>query len=56
MTGAVRRHATDATNASRTLCLNLRTVDWDDEMLALLGVPRAVLPLIRPSAESISGH
>jgi len=46
--GAV--HATDVSNASRTLCLNLRTADWDDEMLTLLGVPRAVLPLIMPSA------
>jgi len=46
--GAV--HATDVSNASRTLCLNLRTADWDDEMLALLGVPRAVLPVVLPSA------
>jgi glycerol kinase len=46
--GAV--HATDVSNASRTLCLNLRTVDWDDQMLALLGVPRAVLPRVMPSA------
>jgi glycerol kinase len=46
--GAV--HATDVSNASRTLCLNLRTADWDDEMLALLGVPRALLPRVRPSA------
>ncbi len=43
-------HATDATNASRTLCLNLATVDWDDEMLRLLGVPREVLPVVLPSA------
>jgi glycerol kinase len=45
-----RVHATDATNASRTLCLNLRTVDWDAEMLALLGVPREVLPAIVDSS------
>src|SRR5215471_16639669 len=38
-----RVHATDATNASRTLCLDLRTGDWSDEMLTILGVPRAVL-------------
>src|SRR5213079_1738183 len=38
-----RVHATDASNASRTLCLNLKTGDWDDELLKLLGVPRAVL-------------
>jgi glycerol kinase len=46
--GAV--HATDVSNASRTLCLNLHAVDWDDEMLRLLGVPRAVLPRVMPSA------
>jgi glycerol kinase len=46
--GAV--HATDVSNASRTLCLNLGTVAWDDEMLALLGVPRAMLPRILPSS------
>jgi glycerol kinase len=43
------RHITDATNASRTLLLNLATGDWDDTMLALLGIPRAVLPAIVPS-------
>ncbi|MBI2158834.1 MAG: glycerol kinase GlpK [Candidatus Rokubacteria bacterium] len=43
-------HATDATNASRTLCLNLRTADWDDELLKILGVPRAVLPALVPSS------
>jgi len=42
--------ATDATNASRTLCLGLRSVDWDDEMLALLGVPREVLPAVVDSS------
>ncbi len=45
-----RVHATDVTNASRTLCLNLRTVDWDDEMLDILGVPRAMLPRVLPSS------
>jgi glycerol kinase len=47
---AGRVHATDVTNASRTLCLNLRTVDWDDELLRLLGVPRAVLPALVASS------
>ena len=47
--GAV--HATDVSNASRTLLMNLQTCDWDDEMLALLHVPRAVLPEIRSSSE-----
>jgi glycerol kinase len=45
-----RVHATEPSNASRTLCLNLRVVDWDSEMLTALGVPAAVLPAIRPSA------
>ncbi len=45
-----RVHATDVTNASRTLLLDLRRVDWDAEMLALLDVPPAVLPTIQPSS------
>ncbi|MBV8155475.1 MAG: glycerol kinase GlpK [Candidatus Eremiobacteraeota bacterium] len=45
--GAV--HATDHTNASRTLLLNIQTLDWDDELLALFGVPRPLLPELRPS-------
>ena len=45
-----RVHATDATNASRTLCLDLRTGDWSDEMLTILGVPRPVLPAVAPSS------
>ncbi|HEY3064240.1 MAG TPA: glycerol kinase GlpK [Methylomirabilota bacterium] len=45
-----RVHATDVSNASRTLCLNLATVDWDPVMLDALGVPAAVLPAVRPSA------
>src|SRR3954468_21711811 len=46
--GAV--HATDVTNASRTLLMNLGTRAWDDDLLALFGIPRQVLPEIRPSA------
>ncbi|MEV0349724.1 glycerol kinase GlpK [Nonomuraea sp. NPDC050680] len=45
------RHVTDVTNASRTMLMNVRTLSWDDELLAALGVPRAMLPEIRPSAE-----
>jgi glycerol kinase len=45
-----RVHATDVTNASRTLCLNLDTVDWDDDLLKALGVPRAMLPRLVPSS------
>ena len=42
-------HAIDYTNASRTLLFNLETLAWDDELLALLGVPRAMLPDTKPS-------
>ncbi len=42
-------HLTDATNASRTLLFNLRTLAWDPDLLALFGVPEAVLPEVRPS-------
>ncbi|MGB0097799.1 MAG: glycerol kinase GlpK [Solirubrobacteraceae bacterium] len=45
------RHVTDVTNASRTLLMNLGTLDWDDELLAAIGIPRAMLPEIRPSSE-----
>ncbi len=45
------RHVTDVTNASRTLLMNLATQDWDDTLLAEIGVPRAMLPEIRSSAE-----
>jgi glycerol kinase len=46
-----RKHITDVTNASRTLLMNLSTLDWDEEILALLGIPRAMLPEIRSSSE-----
>jgi glycerol kinase len=45
-----RVHATDVTNASRTMLLNLKTLAWDGEMLALFGVPAAMLPDVRDSA------
>ena len=44
-------HLTDATNASRTLLYNIHTGEWDDELLALLDVPRAMLPEVRSSSE-----
>jgi glycerol kinase len=44
-------HATDVTNASRTLLMDLRTLDWDDALLEAFGVPRALLPEIRSSSE-----
>ena len=49
------RHVTDVTNASRTLMMDLRTLDWDDELLAALGVPPAMLPRIHGSSE-VYGH
>lgn len=45
-----RIHATDVSNASRTQLLNLRTLEWDDDLLRLFEVPRAMLPEIRPSS------
>jgi glycerol kinase len=43
-------HATDVTNASRTLLLNLESAAWDDELCRYFGVPQALLPEVRPSA------
>jgi glycerol kinase len=45
------RHVTDVTNASRTLLMNLNTLDWDDEILQMLTLPRAMLPEICSSSE-----
>jgi glycerol kinase len=44
-------HVTDVTNASRTMMMDLKTLDWDDEILGILGVPRAMLPAIKASSE-----
>jgi glycerol kinase len=44
-------HVTDVTNASRTMLFNIRTGDWDDELLRILDVPREVLPEVRSSSE-----
>ncbi len=44
-------HITDVTNASRTMLMNLRTLDWDDEILRVFGIPRQMLPQIRPSSD-----
>ena len=44
-------HVTDVSNASRTLMFNIHTMQWDDELLALLDVPRAMLPEVRSSSE-----
>ncbi|MDR0227182.1 MAG: glycerol kinase GlpK [Burkholderiaceae bacterium] len=45
-----RRHVTDVSNASRTMLFNVHTNQWDDELLALLGIPRALMPEVLPSA------
>jgi glycerol kinase len=44
-------HVTDVTNASRTLLMNLETLDWDDAILAILGIPENMLPKIVPSSD-----
>jgi len=44
-------HVTDVTNGSRTMLMNLQTLDWDQELLELLEIPREMLPRIRPSSE-----
>ena len=49
------RHATDVTNASRTMLMNLSTLDWDDVLLDMLGIPRGILPEILPSSHPY-GH
>ncbi len=57
LTGGARGgvHATDVTNASRTMLMNLETLDWDDELLSLFDIPRRMLPEIKPSSLS-SGY
>ena len=52
LTGGIRGgvHVTDVTNASRTMLMDLTTLDWDDELLELFTVPRPMLPRIAPSA------
>ncbi|VVE17350.1 glycerol kinase [Pandoraea iniqua] len=48
-------HVTDVSNASRTMLFNIHRLEWDDELLALLGVPRQMLPEVRSSSE-VYGH
>jgi glycerol kinase len=43
-------HVTDVSNASRTMLMNLETLDWDPDMLKIMGIPRAMLPDIKPSS------
>ncbi len=53
LTGGARGgvHVTDVTNASRTMLMNLTTLNWDDEILELLGIPKAMLPSIQSSSQ-----
>jgi len=44
-------HVTDVTNASRTMLMNLKTLDWDQEILDVMGIPRQMLPEVRPSSD-----
>ena len=44
-------HVTDVTNASRTMLMDLETLDWDDEILEIMGIPRQMLPKIVPSSD-----
>jgi glycerol kinase len=46
-----RRHVTDVSNASRTMLFNIHTLEWDDELLRLVGVPASLLPDVRASSE-----
>jgi glycerol kinase len=52
LTGGVNggMHVTDPTNASRTMLMNLETLDWDEELLSFFRIPRQMLPTIRPSS------
>lgn len=50
MTGG-RLHITDVSNASRTMLLNIETLEWDDELLEIFDIPRAILPAVRSSSE-----
>ena len=52
LTGGVNGgvHVTDPTNASRTMLMNLETLDWDEELLSFFNIPRQMLPAIRPSS------
>jgi glycerol kinase len=44
-------HATDISNASRTLLFNLQTLDWDDELLELMNIPKSILPVVKSNSE-----
>ena len=49
-----QRHVTDASNASRTLLFNIHTLQWDDQLLALFGIPPSMLPEVVPSSGELA--
>jgi glycerol kinase len=50
-------HVTDVSNASRTMLMNLETLDWDDQILKIMGIPRKMLPRVVPSSDpDVWGH
>ena len=49
-------HVTDVTNASRTLLFNINTLQWDDELLGILNIPKELLPKVVSSSEIIEPH
>ena len=53
---ATGRHVTDVTNASRTMLMNLATLDWDEELLEVMGVPRAMLAARSASSSEVYAH
>ena len=48
-------HVTDVSNASRTMLLNINTLEWDDDLLKLFGIPSSMMPQVRSSSE-VYGH
>nr|WP_275974031.1 glycerol kinase GlpK [Shewanella pneumatophori] len=50
-----KAHVTDPTNASRTMLFNIHTQEWDDKLLQALGIPRSILPEVKPSS-AVYGH
>ncbi|RKD22620.1 glycerol kinase [Ammoniphilus oxalaticus] len=46
-----KKHVTDYSNASRTLLFNIHTLEWDEELLALMSIPRSMLPVVKSSSE-----
>ncbi|MDH3981442.1 MAG: FGGY family carbohydrate kinase, partial [Kiritimatiellaceae bacterium] len=52
LTNRQQRHITDASNAARTLLFNIHTLEWDDELLEILNIPKSMMPEVRASSET----